>query len=265
MKLGGVLLDLDGVVYVGEQAVPGAVEALDWLRSEGIAHRFVTNTSSRPRQSLCDKLSAFGIDTPPAQIISPPVVAAQWLSEHADGGPAALFVPRATEAEFAAVPVWDGDTSRAVASVVLGDLGLAWDFARLNLAFELLMQTGAPTLLALGMTRYWRATDGLRLDTGPFVAALEYATGRQAIVTGKPEKTFFLSGAEALGVRPTELLMVGDDICADIDGARQAGLKTMQVRSGKFQPSDLRRGIKPDAVVDSLADLPRWWREHVQN
>ncbi len=263
MNLGGVLLDLDGVVYVGEQAVPGAPEALSWLRASGIPHRFVTNTSSRPRQRLGDKLSTFGIETPVAQILSPPVVAARWLRAHAATGAHALFVPAATQSEFADLPVWSGDRDQPVASVVLGDLGEAWNFARLNLAFELLMQAGSPPLLALGMTRYWRAADGLRLDTGPFVAALQYATGRQPVVTGKPERTFFLSGAESLGLPPEQILMIGDDIQGDIEGAQRAGLKTMQVRTGKFRTDDLQRGIEPDAVVDSLADLPAWWRAHV--
>jgi ribonucleotide monophosphatase NagD (HAD superfamily) len=107
--------------------------------------------------------------------------------------------------------------------VVVGNLGRAWDFATLNRAFLLLMANPRPPLVALGIHRYWHGPDGLRLDAGPFVAALEYATGRKAVVLGKPAGLFYRSALEILGTAPESTLMVGDDIRADVDGAQQAG------------------------------------------
>jgi len=118
-------------------------------------------------------------------------------------------------------------------------------------------------LLALGMTRYWRAVDGLRLDVGTYVAGLEYATGRSAVVVGKPATAFFSSALELLGCIAEEAVMVGDDIVGDVGGAQSAGLGGVLVRTGKFRPADLDRDdIKPDAVFASFADVPAWIESH---
>jgi len=259
-NLRGILFDLDGVIYLGEQLIEGAVEALEWVRSQRIPHLFVTNTTSRPRQALCRKLAGMGISVDVDRILSPPVAALHWLQTHTSG-PAALFIPEATRVEFASLPLWnDDDGVQAVASVVVGDLGEGWDFQRLNRAFQLLMQQPAPRLVALGMTRYWKTARGLQLDAGPFVAALQYASGVEPMVTGKPAAAFFHSGAEALGIEPAQLLMIGDDIRGDIGGAQQAGLKALLVQTGKFQPADLQGDVVPDAVLASIAGLPEWWQ-----
>src|SRR5262249_50087154 len=115
------------------------------------------------------------------------------------------------------------------------------------------------SLIALGMTRYWLASDGVSLDVAPFVAALEHATGRKAEGFGKPAAAFFRAAAGILGVRPEEILMMGDDVNADIGGAQAAGLKGALVRTGKYRPSDLDGAVLPHAVLDSIADLPEWW------
>jgi ribonucleotide monophosphatase NagD (HAD superfamily) len=123
----------------------------------------------------------------------------------------------------------------------------------------LLHHNPAAELIALGMTRYWQAPDGVRLDAAPFVAALEHATGRRAIVLGKPSREFFETAVHRLGLAPADTLMVGDDIRTDVAGAQAAGLKAALVRTGKFRTQDLEEGIRPDAVLDSIADLPAWW------
>lgn len=260
--LRGILFDLDGVIYVGERLIEGAVQTLEWVRSQRIPHLFVTNTTSRPRSDLCRKLAGMGIAVDVDRILSPPVAAAHWLQAHTRGS-AALFVPQATQAEFAGLPLYDDDNGETVGSVVIGDLAEAWDFARLNRAFRLLMQQPAPALVALGMTRYWKTAAGLQLDAGPFVAALQYASGIEPVVTGKPAAAFFHSGAEALGIKPAQLLMIGDDVRGDIGGAQQAGLHALLVQTGKFQSADLHDEVVPDATLASIAELPGWWRQRV--
>jgi phospholysine phosphohistidine inorganic pyrophosphate phosphatase len=258
----GILFDLDGVIYLGDKMIAGADDTLEWVCSREIPCLFVTNTTSRPRDALCSKLAGMGITVDPGHILSPPVAAANWLQTHA-AAPTALFVPEATRVEFDGLPLWNGNTEQAVAAVVVGDLGTGWDFHRLNQAFLLLMQKPQPSLVALGMTRYWKAADGLRLDAGPFVAALQYATGVDPVVTGKPAREFFLAGADKLNIPPDQLLMIGDDIRGDVQGAQQAGLTGMLVQTGKFRPQDLDTQWRPDAVLASIADLPRWWQQHV--
>jgi HAD superfamily hydrolase (TIGR01458 family) len=116
---------------------------------------------------------------------------------------------------------------------------------------------GGAQLIALGMSRYWRANDGPRLDVGPIASAFAYATGQQPIVLGKPARDFFLLAARDLQIDPAQCAMVGDDIITDIGGAQAAGMQTILVRTGKFRPEDLNGTVRPDAVVDSIADLKR--------
>jgi HAD superfamily hydrolase (TIGR01458 family) len=256
----GVLLDLDGVVYVGDSAVPGAADVVDWLTRDDIPFRFLTNTSSRPRASIAKKLSGMGIDASDDEILTPAVAARSWLQVHAPGRPA-LFVPEATASELAELDPLPDDVEDGAGAVVVGDLGEAWDFATFNRAFRLLMAEPRPTLVALGMTRYWKADDGLRLDAGAFVRALEYAAGTTAVVMGKPDQTFYQAALDGLGLAADEVVMVGDDIRSDVEGAQRAGLLGVLVRTGKFAPTDLDGDVTPDAVLDSIADLPDWVRQ----
>ena len=256
----GVLLDLDGVVYVGDEPVPGAAEVVEWLEREGIPYRYLTNTTSRPRRAIVDKLTGMGIAATEDRILTPAVAAAAWLRRHEVEHPA-LFVPDVTATEFAGLDPLPGGAEDGAGAVVVGDLGEGWDFATLNRAFRLLTSGAEPTLIALGLTRYWRADDGLRLDAGPFVRALEYAAGRSAIVLGKPDPAFYATAVDDLDLEPGQVVMVGDDIRTDVEGAQRAGLSGVLVRTGKFSPSDLAGDVSPDAVIDSIADLPRWWAE----
>ena len=258
-----ILFDLDGVLYQGDEVIPGARETLRWVREAHIPHCFVTNTTSKPRRDILTKLEQMGLPARLEDIISPPLAAARWLQAHGPG-PVALFVPEATRAEFTDLPQWSGDSHQPAGAVVVGDLGREWSFARLNQAFTCLMQEPRPVLVALGMTRYWKTPDGLQLDTGPFVAALEYATGISPKILGKPAPAFFQVAADSLGLDTGELLMIGDDIRGDVEGAQQAGLKAALVKTGKFRPEDLEGGIRPDAVLDSVAGLPAWWEREMQ-
>jgi len=134
--------------------------------------------------------------------------------------------------------------------VLVGDLGEGFSYERLNPAFRHLME-GAE-LLALQKNRYWQTDAGLALDAGPFVAALEFASGKKASVVGKPEREFFRLALEDLGLEAGQVAMVGDDAEADVVGAKRAGLVGIQVRTGKWQADT----GEADFVIDSVADLP---------
>lgn len=255
-----VLLDLDGVLYVGDRALPGAAETVAWLEERAVPFLFLTNTSSRPRHEVVQRLRRLGVPAREEQVLTPVVAAVAWLQEHGSGRPA-LFVPPATAAEFAALDPLPPGTAAGAGSVVVGDLGRGWSFDVLNEAFRALMAGPDVPLLALGTTRYWRAEDGLRLDAGAFVRALEYAAGRSAVVLGKPDPGFYAAAVRAVGVPAGQVVMVGDDVVGDVGGAQRAGLAGVLVRTGKSTPEDLTGPVRPDAVLDSVADLPRWWRD----
>jgi HAD superfamily hydrolase (TIGR01458 family) len=251
----GILFDLDGVLYNDNRPIAGAVEAVTWVRAQAIPHLFVTNTTSRPRSALVEKLGSFGIPATEQEIHTPPAVAAQWLRANGQGD-IALFLRPSTRAEFAGLPCLPDDAERGAAYVVIGDLEDMWDYRTLNRAFRLLHHNPEAQLIALGMTRYWLASDGLALDVAPYVAALEHATGRKPLVFGKPAAPFFLTAAERLGLPAESILMIGDDVTTDVGGAQAAGLKGALVKTGKFRPADLEGEVRPYAVFDSIADLP---------
>lgn len=250
-----ILLDMDGVLYNSEEPIEGAAEAVAWVQTKGIPHLFVTNTTSRGRDALVEKMHRFGIRTSRDKILTPCLAAAQWLRAHA-AGRAALFVLPKALGEFQGVDRLREEAETGATYVVIGDMGDAWNFRTLNRAFRLLHSNPEAMLIALGMTPFWRAQDGLRLDVAPFVAALENATGRKALVLGKPDQSFFHTAVAQLGCPAQDVWMIGDGIETDIEGAQKAGLKGVLVRTGKFRESDLSGDVVPDLVIDSIADLP---------
>lgn len=251
----GLLIDLDGVVYNAEDPVPGAAEAIEALRERGVPFLFLTNTTSRPRSALVEKLAEFGVPATADDLWTPAAAARRWLQERVDG-PVALFAPAALACELDGLDLLPDGAESGASAVVVGDLGERWDFRTLNRAFRLLHSNPEARLVALGMTRFWKAPDGISLDVAPFVKALEHASGREAVVLGKPAEAFFHVAAEKLGLPPDELIMIGDDIATDVGGAQQAGLRGALVRTGKFRESDLAGRIRPDAVLDSIAQAP---------
>ena len=256
-----ILFDLDGVLYTGDKPIEGAPSVIKWCIDNVIPHLFLTNTTSRPRSALVDKLARFQIKSDTDDFLTPALAAKQWLRKNIDGR-IALFIPDATRDEFAEFEQCGHDSERGAEAVIIGDLGEAWNFKTLNRAFRLLMNNADTKLIALGMTRYWRAEDGLRLDAAPFVKALEHASGREAIVLGKPSKEFYAGALEKIGCKADETIMIGDDIRGDIDGSQNAGIRGLLVKTGKFRQADLEIGIKPYDVIDSVVDLPAWWTSH---
>ncbi|MBV8553871.1 MAG: TIGR01458 family HAD-type hydrolase [Acidobacteriaceae bacterium] len=256
--LRGILFDLDGVLYNAGRLIDGAVEAVQWVHENRIPYLFVTNTTSRSRAALVEKLRSFGFSISESQILTPAVAAAEWLRTH-HAGQIALFVRESTRLEFADLPCLPDQEEQGASCVIVGDLGEQWDYQTLNRAFRLLHHNPEALLVALGMTRYWMAAEGISLDVGPFVAALEYAAGRKAIVFGKPAAPFFRAGVERLAFPPAQVLMIGDDLETDIGGAQAAGLKGALVKTGKFRPADLEGSITPDLILDSVAALQAWW------
>jgi len=258
--LRGILFDLDGVLYNSNQVIEGASQAVEWVQASDIPYLFVTNTTSRSRKAIVEKLVRFGFASATEErILTPAVAAAEWLRER-QAPQVGLFVRPGARIEFGGLACLPDDAEKGADYVVIGDLGEQWDYRTLNRAFRLLHANPAAELIALGMTRYWKTDDGISLDVAPFVAALECAAGRKALVLGKPAEQFFQSAVKRLGLSAGEVLMVGDDIETDIGGAQRAGLKGVLVRTGKFRPSDLDGSVRPDAVIDSVVDLPLYWR-----
>lgn len=249
--ISGVLLDLAGVIYDGDEAIPGAVEAVEPLRASGLPLRFVSNTTRSTNRRIIERLARFGLTVPEAELFTPARAAREWLIEH-NRQPHLLIHP-GLAGEFAGLPE-EGEPA-----VVIGDAGDALDYAALNGAFRKLVE-GAD-FLALAYNRAFKDSDGkLSLDAGPFVAALEFASLRPALVLGKPSADFFLAALAGMDCPPGHAVMVGDDAESDVAGALRAGLAyALQVRTGKYRAGDETRfEPHPTAVVDDLAAAVDW-------
>lgn len=243
-----VLLDLDGVLYIGDDTIPGAGQTLQRLRHEGLKLAGVTNTTTQPRSAILDKLDGMELHFPEEMLFTPAALAVRRIGRQK----AALFVREALKEDFASVQENEAQPD----FVVMGDIGTpGYDTRLLEHIFDMVMQ-GAD-IIALHKNRFWQKPDGLHLDLGPFVAAIEYATGRKAEVMGKPSRQFFRSICDALDCEPAEALMVGDDIESDIGGAAQAGLRTALVKTGKYREAFVRQsGIRANLVLPTITDLP---------
>jgi len=243
MRVKGLLLDLDGTLYVGDEPVEGAREAVERLRSSGLALRYVTNTTRKPRRAVREHLDSLGFRVEEAEIFTPARAAAGLIGDRS----CFPLVDESLLEDLAGVALHADRPDY----VLVGDLGEGFTYDRLNAAFRRLMD-GAE-LLALQKNRYWRTDEGLSLDAGPFVAALEYASGKTATVVGKPERKFFHLAITDMGLDPGEVAMVGDDAEADVAGAQAAWLAGILVKTGKYRPGS--EG-KPDLVLESVANLP---------
>lgn len=246
----GLLLDLDGVLYVGDTPIDGAVAAIERIHARGLPCRFVTNTSTLSLHSLQHKLAGLGFNVPRAEIISAPQAALLYLRNH-PGAKCRLLLAEDVRRDFAQLPQSDADPSH----VLIGDIGDNWSYALLNDVFRQLM-AGA-RLIAIHKNRFWQTGDGLRLDIGGFVHALEYASGVRATIIGKPAPDFYAAALQDLGLPASKVAMVGDDIDVDVGGAQACGLKGVLVRTGKYRTAYAQASqVRPDLVLDSVASLP---------
>lgn len=246
----GVLFDLDGVLYIGSHAIEGAIEAVNKIQAHGITCRFVTNTSTLSLLSLQKKINALGFSLPPEEIFSAPQAALRYL-QHQPDPICRLLLAEDVKKDFEHIR--QSDT--AADHIVIGDIGDAWSYQLLNEVFNCLMN-GAK-LIAIHKNRCWQTEQGLQMDIGGFVHALEYASGVEAMIIGKPSADFFQIAIDDMQLKPTEVTMIGDDIDADVGGAQQAGLKGILVRTGKYRQSYVdASSIKPDLIIDSINDLP---------
>lgn len=255
-----LLIDIDGVLTVSWRALPGAVEAVHELRALGLPMRFLTNTTSRTRRVLSETLTRAGIDIPPAEIMSAAVATATYVRTVYPGARCFVLTNGEVTEEFAGINLV-GPTEAADV-VVMGGAGVEYSHDALNGVFRQL-QEGAQ-LVSMHRNLYWQTGNRLTLDTGAYLTGLEMAAGAKVTVIGKPAPEFFKAALEDLNLPATPaIVMVGDDLEADIAGAKGIGLTSLLVRTGKFRQADYDRAtVKPDAVIDSISDLPAWLAQH---
>lgn len=192
-------------------------------------------------------LRRLGFDICEGEVTAPAPAACLMLKER--GLRPHLLVHDAVRSEFDQV-----DTSNPNC-VLIADAVDGFSYQNVNKAFQVLMELDKPVLISLGNGRYYKQTSGLMLDVGAYMKALEYACGIKAEVVGKPAPEFFKSALQELGVQAHQAIMIGDDIVGDVGGAQRCGMRALQVRTGKFRPSDEHHPeVKADGYVDNLAE-----------
>ncbi len=259
-----LLLDLDGTVYTDGKALPGVIDCLEHLRAAGVPLLFLSNTTTKSAAVIHRALGEMGLALPRESIRTATLAARDTLLEKGLRRVRALL---RTEAHADLAPLElveaDAEVEERPEAVLVGDMGAAWNYRMLDLAFRDLM--AGSRLVACQRNRYFQQEGGLKLDAGPFVRLLEDAADQQALLVGKPASAFFLAAARgALGketrraLSAGEVYMVGDDLENDVLGAQACGIRGVQVRTGKFRPADEDRAQREaHLVLDSLTDLKR--------
>ena len=258
--MAAILLDVDGVLHVSGEPIPGAAQAVRELRAAGHRLRFVTNATTRSKAQLAAELQAMGIELDESEV-----------QTTADAAVAALRGKRVLALVMHAL-IGDLEELEIVgegADAVL--IGGADDSPETNLVFSYMnlarafaeLELGAE-LYCLNRNRWWQTQRGPLLDSGCYVAGLEYAASTESVVLGKPNPAYFAVACEALDAEPGMTWMVGDDLDTDVVGAHGVGMRAVLVRTGKFRPDAVEASrVQPDGIVSSIAHLPDWIEDHV--
>lgn len=242
-----LLLDLSGTLHVGSRAVPRAAASLRRLRAAGIPFRICSNTTADGAGALAARLGAMGFDVRDGELFTSLQACKAELFARSLKSPLLLLSDSAL-ADFGEFN--SGDAPRAHDAVVLGLAPSRLSYEHLDRAFRVLVEAkGEAPLLATHRARYVRTEDGgLSLGPGPFVSALECASGVRADLIGKPNRAFFERALASLrddGIAREDwgrVAIVGDDVEADLGGgARELGLARILVKTGKYREGDEQR------------------------
>ena len=262
MQVRALLLDMDGVLYHGERALPGAATFLDAIAR--LPHVFLTNNPIRTPVQVADKLAAMGLPRPdPARVVTSAEATARWLAAERPGFRYFAVGASGLHEVLRAVGRADPDDAEFV---VVGE-GPGLDYTSLTRGINLILQRGARLVVTNPDTTVDAMIDGrhgVLPGGGALVAPFVVATGRAPLVIGKPEPLLFRMALERLGREPGECVMVGDRPDTDILGAARLGIRTALVRTGRFAPGEpLPAGCPaPDWDVASLGQLRAAWRDY---
>ena len=247
----GILLDLEGVIYEGSRLIDGSIETINKLLAHGFNIKYLTNTTTTSRRLVFEKLIQFKLPLIEPDIFSPAIAANIFLKKK-NISRISLFTNQSLQEDFTDLVIDDLEPE----AIILGDLYKEFSWEKLNKAFQIILEAN-PLIIALHKNRYCKRENKLGLDLGPFVAALEYATSKKSVLIGKPEKNFFNLAIEDMKLKNEEVVMIGDDIFADIGGAKNIFLSTIQVKTGKFQKKDETNVyLQPDYRINSISELP---------
>ena len=251
----GLIVDLDGVVWIGPAAVPGSVPAIAELRARGVRLVFLTNDPRASRAEYATRLEELGIPADERDIVTSGSALAALLRESEQAGTKTFVIGSPSlKRELAAVglDLVDGEDGRRAEIVAVGGHA-GFDYGELRIATQA-VRSGA-RLYAAGRDATFPMPDGPWPGTGSIVAAVEVAGGKAASSVGKPEPFIFdIARSRLAGCR--RVAIVGDNLASDIAGGKRAGLTTILVLTGTNQRGDVAGAeVPPDIVLPDLAAL----------
>ena len=242
-----VILDMEGVLHVDWQGLPGSADAVAGLRSAGFELAVLTNTTGRTRDDISRRLSGMGVEMPPERVVTAASATAAWVRREYPGAPVYLLGEQGSVPEFEGVELVASPDAAGV--IVVAGPTADTAYPQLDAAFKALM-SGTP-LVAMQRNRWWPTLEGPAMDAGGIVAALEYAADVQAVVVAKPSPGIFEVALEVCAAEPSQAVMVGDDLRSDLAPAAALGMSTCLVRTGKGSGFD----PQPGEVSYDVADL----------
>ena len=246
-----MLLDIDGVLVVSWEPIPGAPGAVERLVDAGVPVRMITNTTTVTRAGIAEAMRRAGFEVEPADILTAPLATAAYVRRTHPGARCYLLGIHDIAEDLEGIELVERDAD----VVIVGGADEAFTFEHINRAFRMVMDGAA--LVAMHRNLSWMEADGISMDAGAYLLGIEAASGAHATVAGKPSADFFRSGLELLGLPAERVAMVGDDIDNDVLAAQALGMTGVLVRTGKFRADALVRASgTPDLVVDSVANVP---------
>lgn len=247
----GYLIDMDGVIYRGNELIPGADRFIRELRAADVPFLFLTNNSQRTRRDVATKLARLGVSVEEEHVFTCAMATARFLARQKPGGTAFVIgeggLLTALHSNGYAVVDKDPDY------VVVGE-GRTLNFEMAEAALGMIL-AGAK-LIATNLDPNCPTQSGTRPGCGAIVALLEAAAGVKAFSVGKPSPVMLRAARKELGLATDQAIVIGDTMETDILGGVQVGFKTVLVLSGGTRRADLSRyAYRPDKVVESIADL----------
>ncbi len=263
----GAILDLDGCLVRGTEALPGAPEAVSELRRAGYRLIVFTNESQKSPDQLAARLALAGFDFRPAEILTAGLVAAEFLERRFRGGRVLALTGAWLKSEL---------ESRGLRLLTLGqaqeaDVVLAGrdpNFGQENLAAACRALWSGAAFVATNLDRSVPGPDGPSPGTGAMVASIIYATRKRPAVAGKPSRLAARRALYALGCPPEETVVIGDQIEQDLGLARAAGIRAILLTSGTTAPEEARAvvgALRPAAVLEDISQAADWLNKNSQN
>ncbi len=246
----GMIFDIDGVMQYQGKVYPGAIDTIQWLRNRGLRLCFLTNSTLKSRASAAEKLRRVGFLISQEEVVTASSATAAYLRQvH----PQSCWVMLEREGldEFREF----NQTTDDPEWLVVGDNRSHFDFDTLNHALRVLVN-GA-RLIGMQSDLIDSSMGSLELNVGSWVGMLERASGVQAIYIGKPHAYAFELAMQLLKLEKEDVMMIGDRVSTDVQGAHSFGIRSLLVRTGEFDANDLNGNIQPDLICDSIWDIPK--------